>query len=181
MGGKLTLQRYLVNDSVSADALNDEICLLGNAETLFQSVMDSEDTNITELYIATKSGILLSYSDVDLLDTAVEQGESYFDFYDSNWYKTARNGGKLFFTGIYSDAYGRGSMITCACPVYRDGVFSAVVCLDMKQDDLQSDIFSMSLPEGSYAFLVDSNTFAASIIPGRACAGCAHRMATPVY
>lgn len=156
MGGKLTLQRYLVNDSVSADALSDEICLLGNIETLFQSVMDSEDTNITELYIATKSGILLSYSDVDLLGTAVEQGESYFDFYDSNWYKTARNGGKLFFTGIYSDAYGRGSMITCACPVYRDGVFSAVVCLDMKQDDLQSDIFSMSLPEGSYAFLVDS-------------------------
>ena len=157
MGGRLTMQRYLANETIQVDDLYAENCLLGNLEPLFRSVMESEDATVTGVYIATTSGLLLSYSDIDQLGTAVEQGESYFEFRDAGWYRSARDLGRLLFTDIYYDHYGRGAMISCACPVYRDGVLKAVICLDIRNNDLQSDIFSMSLPEGSYAFLVDSS------------------------
>ena len=156
MGGVPVMERTIASPDVSVDALHDEICLLGNLEPLFKSITESEDTNITDIYIGTVSGALLSYTDVNYLGGVPEEGEFYYEFREAGWYQTASETGGLIFTDIYYDHYGRGSMISCACPVYRNGELAAVVCLDIKSKDLQGDIFSMSLPEGSYAFLVDS-------------------------
>ena len=155
MGGKPVMERTLASADVSAADLHDEICLLGNLEPLFKSITESEDTNITDIYIGTVSGLLLSYTDVNYLGGVPEEGEFYYEFREAGWYKTASKVGGLIFTDIYYDHYGRGSMISCACPVYRDGELAAVVCLDIKNKDLQGDILSMSLPNDSYAFLID--------------------------
>ena len=157
MGGSPVMERTLASEDVSADDLRDEICLLGNLEPLFKSITESEDTNITDIYIGTVSGALLSYTDVDYLGEVPEQGEFYYEYRQAGWYRTAAKEDRLIFTDIYYDHYGRGSMISCACPVYRDGELAAVVCLDIKNEDLQGDILSMSLPDGAYAFLVDRN------------------------
>ena len=155
-GGVYSMQRYLVSENVTIDDVRDEMLLLGNLEVLFKSIMDSQDATITDLYVVTKSGLQLSYNNTAQLGANEDGSEAYFDYYGSEWYTAARNSGKLFFTGVYSDSYGRGNMITCSCPIYRDGVFAAVVAMDVRVSDLQEDIFSMYLPEGSYAFLVDS-------------------------
>ena len=155
MGGRPIMERTLASEDVTAEQLHDEICLLGNLEPLFKSITESEDTNITDIYIGTVSGVLLSYTDVDYLGEVPEQGEFYYEFRQAGWYKTAAKEGRLIFTDIYYDHYGRGSMISCACPVYRNGELAAVVCLDIKNKDLQGDILSTSLSEGSYAFLLD--------------------------
>ena len=156
MGGKPVMERTLASEDISVDDLHDEICLLGNLEPLFKSITESEDTNITDIYIGTVSGALLSYTDVNYLGEVPEQGEFCYEYRQAGWYQTAVKEDRLIFTDIYYDHYGRGSMISCACPVYRDGELAAVVCLDIKNQDLQGDILSMSLPEGSYAFLLDS-------------------------
>ena len=154
-GGRPVMERTIASEDISIDDLHDEICLLGNLEPLFKSVKESEDTNITDIYIGTVSGALLSYTDVDFLGEVPEQGEFCYEYRQAGWYQTAAKEDRLIFTDIYYDHYGRGSMISCACPVYRDGELAAVVCLDIKNEDLQGDILSMSLPNGSYAFLVD--------------------------
>ena len=157
MGGAPVMERTIASPDVSVDALHDEICLLGNLEPLFKSITESEDTNITDIYIGTVSGALLSYTDVNYLGGVPEEGEFYYEFREAGWYQTASETGGLIFTDIYYDHYGRGSMISCACPVYRNGELAAVVCLDIKSKDLQGDILSMPLPNDSFAFLVDRN------------------------
>jgi sigma-B regulation protein RsbU (phosphoserine phosphatase) len=77
----------------------------------------------------------------------------------------ARKTGKVCFTDVYEDTYGRGYMITCAAPFFKaDGDFAGVVCMDMLIDDLYDVLvdFDMLPGDEDYAFLVDSSGAAVS-------------------
>ena len=156
--GICTMQRYMADADVSVEDTAQERALLGNLEQLWAPVFTGSGDIITTIYVGTESGFLLSYDERS--DLGVEPGsdESYFDYYQSSWYTSARDAGGVVFTDTYPDSYGRGLMISCASPFYDESDrFAGVVCMDILIGDLTSHVIDVDLGEGAYAFLVSGS------------------------
>ena len=147
--GICTMQRYMADADVSVEDTAQERALLGNLEQVWAPVFTGSGDIITTIYVGTESGFLLSYDERS--DLGVEPGsdESYFDYYQSSWYTSARDAGGVVFTDTYPDSYGRGLMISCASPFYDESDrFAGVVCMDILIGDLTSHVIDMDLGEG---------------------------------
>lgn len=156
--GICTMQRYMADADLSVEDTAQERALLGNLEQLWAPVFTGSGDIITTIYVGTESGFLLSYDERS--DLGVEPGsdESYFDYYQSSWYTSARDAGGVVFTDTYPDSYGRGLMISCASPFYDESDrFAGVVCMDILIGDLTSHVIDVDLGEGAYAFLVSGS------------------------
>ena len=156
--GICTMQRYMADADVSVEDTAQERALLGNLEQVWAPVFSGSGDIITTIYVGTESGFLLSYDERS--DLGVEPGsdESYFDYYQSSWYTSARDAGGVVFTDTYPDSYGRGLMISCASPFYDENDrFAGVVCMDILIGDLTSHVIDVDLGEGAYAFLVSGS------------------------
>ena len=156
--GICTMQRYMADADVSVEDTAQERALLGNLEQVWAPVFTGSGDIITTIYVGTESGFLLSYDERS--DLGVEPGsdESYFDYYQSSWYTSARDAGGVVFTDTYPDSYGRGLMISCASPFYDENDrFAGVVCMDILIGDLTSHVIDVDLGEGAYAFLVSGS------------------------
>ena len=156
--GTCTMQRYLVDESASAEDSAQERALLGNLEQLWSPVLSGNREVITTIYVGTESGFLLSYDDRADLGVTPGSDESYFDYTQSSWYTAARDAGSVLFTDAYPDSYGRGLMISCAAPFYdANDAFAGVVCMDILIGDLTNYVIDVDLGEGAYALLVNGS------------------------
>ncbi|MDR0949479.1 MAG: SpoIIE family protein phosphatase, partial [Lachnospiraceae bacterium] len=154
--GTLSLQRYLLDQSISLQTVLPQVGLLGNLVNVFDPIIKENSEIITTIYIGTEEGFLLSYDDrADLGDTDSE--EEYYNFSESDWYLLAKQVGQPVFTDTYLDSYGRGLTISCAAPFYQDDTFLGVVCMDILVTDLNNSIIDVNIGDNSYAFLVNAN------------------------
>ncbi len=151
--GVNTMQRVLATEDVKVPDILDEMELLGNVEQIFDPVISENPDTIATIYLGTKSGVMISYDKYS--DSAATGGESYYDFFQSRWYPTARDAKGTIFTDVYDDVYGRGLTITCAAPFYNGDEFMGVVSMDILVGDLNRMVIDVDFSVGSYAFLVD--------------------------
>ncbi len=157
--GQVVMQRTLLNESVDVNSVMDEIKILSNIEADWAPVMKNYSGTILVMYAATESGVMIAYG-VNSLEALPKEGhtEAYFDFQSRPWYKEAKEKGKVIFTDIYEDGYGRGLTITCAAPFYNaEGKFAGVVGMDVLIGNLYNAIVDVDLGEESYTFLADKN------------------------
>jgi sigma-B regulation protein RsbU (phosphoserine phosphatase) len=154
-GGVLTMQRTLKDESVRYQDVAAEASLLGNVQRVFDPVIRGREATVATVYLGTENGLMLSYDTNS--DTANNgDGESYYDFQSSDWYKGAKDAGKVIFTDTYADSFGRGLTVTCAAPFYKtDGTFAGVVAMDILISDLNKEIINIDLGSGTYAVLIN--------------------------
>ena len=156
--GMLAMQRVVTSKSLDLSGIMDEICMLGNLRHIWHPVMNANEGVITSIYAGTKTGALIAYDKNSHNAIPTDGPESYYNFHGSDWYKTGRDKGGVFFTDVYSDNYGTGMMITCGAPFYdAKWDFAGVVCMDILISDLYRAIVDIDLGEDAYAFLVDRN------------------------
>ena len=154
--GVYSMQRYPVSKDIKLTAIEDELALLGNLESLWLPMMKMDGVMITTIYVGTESGFLISYDkNADIAEFNEGDTESYFDFFKSSWYLDAKKADKAFFTDLYPDSYGRGLMISCAAPFRKNGQFAGVVCMDILVTDLHKSIIDFSIGPGSFSFLLN--------------------------
>ena len=156
--GVFTMQRYLRDETVTIEDVQDEAAIFGNLESLWRPAVEQNKDVITTIYLGTERGLHVAFDPAS--DLGVEEGseESHFDYTGSDWYVRAKEEGKSGFTGIYQDSYGRGMMVSCYAPFYdANDQFCGVVCMDMLISDIYQQIVSMDLGEGGNVFLIDSN------------------------
>lgn len=156
-GGVYVLQRTFSTEQVKLSDVKKELLLLGNVEQLFKPVITTDKNKILSIYLATESGLMISYdpnSDNDKSNDGIK--EVYYDYFGSPWYELAKKQGKTCFTDVYSDSFAHGLMISCVSPFY-DGQnhFMGVVCMDILISDLYTATVDVSDIEGAYAFLID--------------------------
>lgn len=156
-GGVYVLQRTFSTEQVKLSDIKKELLLLGNVEQLFKPVITTDKNKILSIYLATESGLMISYdpnSDNDKSNDGIK--EVYYDYFGSPWYELAKKQGKTCFTDVYSDSFAHGLMISCVSPFY-DGQnhFMGVVCMDILISDLYTATVDVSDIEGAYAFLID--------------------------
>ncbi len=155
--GKFVLQRGFKDRNVKLEDVYRELSLFGNLEDVWAPVMRLNNGTITTIYAGTESGFIISYDDQS--EQSAEGGNDiYYNYFQSDWYKRAKEEGRTVFTDIYKDSFGRGLMISCVSPFYDDkNKFAGVVCMDILIADLHRAIVEdVDLPEDSYAFLVDT-------------------------
>ncbi len=153
-------QRSYVNEDVDKDAVEDEMSLLVNLESLWVPMMQQDGDTITTTYIGTETGFMISYDRYASLAEYSDDGEVYFNHPERNWYKKAKEGLDVVFTDLSQDYFGRGLSLTCAKPFFYYGVFAGVVAMDILIDDLKNTIIDIDVKEGydsDYAFIVNEN------------------------
>lgn len=152
--GKWTMQRVIADESIDYADLKDECMLLGNLEVVFAPMVNHLD-NIATVYLGTETGLMVSY-DPSSVDEDFD-GELYYDFRQSGWYKLAKESDSFVFSNTYQDAAGRGLTITCAAPFFDEkGRFAGCVAVDVLMSDLNESMVNDSIVIPSYAVLIDS-------------------------
>lgn len=151
--GKLIMQRVPATEDVDQSVIDEESLLLSNVEQILYPVMSDEGSVIAAVYLGTEKGEILCYD----TQSDIKPGTPY-NYFESNWYKKAKEEQQACFTDVYLDSFGRGLTITCMAPFYDDkDQFAGVVGMDIVIDDLYRSIVEMNLPEGAYALLVDNS------------------------
>jgi len=153
----LSMQRYFTTKDVKREDVLEDLCLFGNLEGLWNSIINRHEDVITNIYLATDKLMVCCDKNANLAELDAD-GESYYDYRDMGWYKNAMGGnGKPLFQKSYLDSYGRGLMTSCSVPFYINGKRAGVVSMDILTTDLNNSIIDVNFGEGSYAFLVDED------------------------
>ena len=152
--GDYSLQRYLADPSVNIGEVSNEMGLVANLRSLMKTIMEQDGSEILDIYYSSVHGVMVAYNRLEQLESIANGEESYFNYYDSIWYKGPIEKGGVYFTNIYNDLYGRGRMISCSAPVYSNGELKGVICMDILAEELQREIMEIPLPSSAYAVLV---------------------------
>ena len=153
--GIWTMQLGFENRSVDYASLRSESELLGNMEDVFAPIVQNNRSILT-IYMGTETGLIVSYDPDSQL--AAGEGNEYYDFWSSLWYKLGRAEGKCVFTDTYWDGYGRGLTITCVAPFYRpDGSFAGCVAMDVLMSELNRAMVNDGIVDPTVATLIDDD------------------------
>ena len=154
--GRYALKRYYASEDIDRQEVEDEMERLSNMESVFAPFMALKDGVVADIYIATKTGVFLSYNNNGLTDLEIYETEGdYFNYYDRDWYQNALERGSTSLTSIYEDSFHKGAMVSCSRPVRQDGEIVAVLSMDILVRDLQSDLLNLNIPNGAYVFMID--------------------------
>ena len=152
-------QRSFIDESITVNDVKDELTLLANLESIWLPMMKEDGETIATSYVGTESGFMISFDNNASMAEYSENGEVYFNHRERVWYEHAKEAGKLIFTELSQDYFGRGLSLTCAKPFYYDGKFAGVVAMDILIADLQKSIIDIDVEsnyEEDFAFLVNN-------------------------
>ncbi|MCR5347536.1 MAG: SpoIIE family protein phosphatase [Fretibacterium sp.] len=152
-----TMQRSLSSREVSVGDVWDEMLLLSGTERMWDPVMLENQGVITTIYLATENGLMLSYdAQSQLAVPEAGDSETYYNFFNSMWYRRVKGTNTHCFTEIYQDVYGRGLTITCAAPFYdAENKFAGVVAMDILISDMYHAFLKLDMGNDAHSFLVD--------------------------
>ena len=152
--GRYAIQRCLASEKYKVESFKDEMNLLGNLEEIYAPAVRVTGDMEMNIYAGSESGFLIGY-DKDS-GYGEDDGEDYYNYFESAWYKKAKETGKIGFTDVYSDSIGRGLMISCYAPFYNeDDKFAGAFCIDLHIEKLYQTLIDISILSGSQAFLID--------------------------
>ncbi|MBO6134456.1 MAG: SpoIIE family protein phosphatase [Lachnospiraceae bacterium] len=154
--GDFCYNRYYATTEFINDNTIDEVQLLNNVIEMWKPILMYDDVNISSLYLATEEGFLISL-DRDHLSFSGRDEDTYFNFFNREWYTETKERDSLIFTKVSQDYFDRGLTLTCAMPFYKDSSFAGVVALDILVHDIQKNIQNVDVSVDSIAFAVDSD------------------------
>ena len=151
--GKFVMQKCLATDDMKWEDVSFELGILSNMQDIMHPTIALSNGYITCFNLGTESGLILCYDTMSDLKVGVTS----YNFKESSWYKIAKEKMVPCFTDIYEDSFGRGSMITCAAPVYNENnEFTGVVEMDILINDLYNKVIKIDLDRAT-AILVDNS------------------------
>ena len=145
-------------EDLTFEDLKDEIYFFSNLEKVLAPIsLDNKDV-ITTMYLGVDTGYLTSYDRWSCLSKTPKGETEVYNFFESEWYQTGMQEDGVFFTGLYTDAMGRGLTITIGCP-FKDteGTVRGVASADFDITGLYNEMISLNLGEGAYSFVINQD------------------------
>lgn len=136
-------------DSASLEEKRETVASLTNPAKLLRNIVEMEEEAYLG-YIGTSDGVLISWPDIN----EVLRQIAPFDHRERPWYITAMNEKNTIWTKPYTDASTKLPAITCATPIYRNGVLVGVTGMDISLASMYTDL--SRIDEG-YPFIVDKD------------------------
>jgi sigma-B regulation protein RsbU (phosphoserine phosphatase) len=151
-----TIVPYLMTaPGVSFSSIKDEVFLAANISDILREFM-VVDIGLNASYLAGEAGYVIM---IDKNASAINN--TSFDFKSRAWYTGALEKDGLFWTNAFTDAFGRGSSISCAVPFYdysgETRVFKGVAGSGSLLTDVERIIYSSKIGQTGYGFLLDNN------------------------
>ncbi len=110
------------------------------------------------LYVITDNNMIRMYPSTY---NSFSNFEYKHDFKEDVYYYIANEKNdperKAVWTNPYIDYLGRGLVITCSYPIYKDDVFIGVVCIDIGLQGIKKSISDLSIEGTGITFLVDKD------------------------
>ena len=151
--GIWAMQLELANPGVAYEDVLEENEILGNMEDIFEAII-KENENVLTIYLGTEKGLLISYDEYSQL--VAGEGNQYYEYRNSVWYKLGKSSKRSVFTDTYWDGYGRGLTITCVAPFFgKDGEFVGCVAMDVLMTDLNASMVNDGIVEPNVATMID--------------------------
>ncbi len=163
MAFKNSLYKILANKNISyTGSVKEEVEYLANIKDMFAPIK-STDPELLDLYIGTESGVLVSYDDHANIVLDASEGDKYYEFRESEWYKKGKETGKVGFTASYNDQFGRGIVITCYTPFYDEkGNFRGCIGVDILTSMIYKQLIEDNVSDRMDAYIItkDGNLLA---------------------
>jgi|GEM_PF-213495 len=150
-----SLYKILANKNISyTGAVKDEAELLANIKNMFYPIKTT-DPEFLDLYIGTETGVLMSYDDHAQIVLDASDNDRYYEFRDSEWYKSGKEKGTVGFTTSYNDKFGRGIVITCYAPLYdENGDFRGCIGIDILTSIIYKQLIEDNVADRMEAYII---------------------------
>lgn len=131
----------------------DEVGLIGNLTMQMNGVSEYLDGAGTT-QIGTESGFIVMCDENAGLKTSI----GHLDPVERSWYRNAAASGRLVWSQVFEDSYGRGLAVTCGKPVYGpDGTLRAVISIGSTLNDIGTSAAELTIGKTGYALVVDQS------------------------
>ncbi len=131
----------------------DEVGLIGNLTIQMNGVSEYLDGAGTT-QIGTESGFIIMCDENAGLKTSM----GHLDPIERSWYRKAADEGKLVWSQVFEDSFGRGLAVTCGRPVYGpDGKLRAVISIGSTLNDIGTSATELTIGKTGYALVVDQS------------------------
>ncbi|MDR1956186.1 MAG: SpoIIE family protein phosphatase [Treponema sp.] len=148
-----TVPYVMTAPGVSLAAIREEVGLAANVAALLRQIVVM-DMGIMESYIAGETGYTIMVE-----KNASAGNNTTFDGRSRSWYKGAKERDGLFWSGVFTDAFGHGASISCAIPFYDDSegnrVLRGVAGNGTTLTEVDRIINASKIGQTGYAFLLD--------------------------
>ena len=131
----------------------DEVGLIGNLTMQMNGVSEYLDGAGTT-QIGTESGFIIMCDENAGLKTSM----GHLDPVERSWYRKAADSGRLVWSQVFEDSFGRGLAVTCGKPVYGpDGALRAVISIGSTLNDIGTSATELTIGKTGYALVVDQS------------------------
>lgn len=158
MAGRLSLYKLLANKDIRyEEEVKEEAEYAANIVKLFKP-LKHVNSEYVDLYVATETGVLISYDDFAEIAAAAEESERFYEFRSRDWYRQAKNDREIRFISRYVDSFIKGNVTTCAIPFYDGkGDFAGCVGMDIYTDNLYQTMVNSNISDNMEAYVVESS------------------------
>ena len=138
-------------ERTSPASVADEVGLIGNLTMQMNGVSEYLDGAGTT-QIGTESGFIIMCDENAGLKTSM----GHLDPVERSWYRKAADSGRLVWSQVFEDSFGRGLAVTCGKPVYGpDGALRAVISIGSTLNDIGTSATELTIGKTGYALVVD--------------------------
>jgi two-component system NtrC family sensor kinase len=136
-------------EEVMSDLINTE-----KLDSVFGRIKES-NTSIEYVYMVSNNGFIRVYP---YLPNVIFNPDH--DQRKDPFYTLVEQENKDKFEGVWTKPYydyaGNGWVITRSHPVYVDGIFKGIVCIDVSLNEIKKTLADFSLGDSGFAFIIDS-------------------------
>ncbi|MCR5234191.1 MAG: SpoIIE family protein phosphatase [Lachnospiraceae bacterium] len=154
MGNTVTYAAYGDGVDPYTENIRQELALIANMQGVMKAFFRSDDS-MSAIFFQTGSGIFLCTEKVSEYNLQKDGELLYFEGRERPWYKLALESGKTVFTDIIEDADSGEPAISCASPVYINGVFKGVAGAGLKLDTVRAKVDRFEIGKGGYACIIN--------------------------
>jgi len=128
-------------EQTTDEKVASEADLLAALEPNFKSLM-ATCPSVVSLYVATNTGVNIGYD----MNVLAKQGIFAYNPVEAGakWYNEVIKSNQNYISDMYTDTFGRGSMITIAVPYSVDGSLRGVIGADIVIENINKDILEDS-------------------------------------
>ena len=140
-------------ERTSPASVAGEVGLIGNLTMQMNGVSEYLDGAGTT-QIGTESGFIIMCDENAGLKTSM----GHLDPVERSWYRKAADSGRLVWSQVFEDSFGRGLAVTCGKPVYGpDGALRAVISIGSTLNDIGTSATELTIGKTGYALVVDQS------------------------
>lgn len=155
-GKAVTYAAYGNGVDPEAEKIQHELALIANMQGVMKAFFKADDS-MSAIFFQTESGIFLCTEKVSDYNLPKDSESVHFEGRERPWYKLAVESGKTVFTDIIEDADSGEPALSCAAPVYINGVFKGVAGAGLKLDTVRTKVDRFEIGKGGYACIINDH------------------------